>query len=83
MCIIRDIERHDKVCSRKAGHGKHMPEVTHSCKVQRKECNDPFISYESFNANEISYHQNLVQKTTSSIDDKQQSNKILKKYGFC
>ena len=53
MFIIGDIEGHDKLCSRKAGHNKFMREVTRSCKVKREECGDPHIRCEYLSESEV------------------------------
>lgn len=68
MFIIGDIEGHDKLCTRKASHGKLTKGVTHSCNVQRDVCGNPGQTCEPFLSHEI-FH--LQQQTLDPSIDKE------------
>ena len=82
MFIIGDIEGHDKVCSRKSGHGKRMTGVTHSCKIKRKDCGNPDIECELLCANEICSKQNSYQDPTATNEEKECAKRELDHLGF-
>ena len=82
MFMIGDIEGHDKVCTRKAGHGKYMRGVTHSCKVTREVCGNPGQSCEAVLKDEIL---NLQRKTLDPLlqkDLKKDAVESLNEYGY-
>lgn len=82
MFIIGDIEGHDKVCSRKAGHTKMMKAVTHSCDVRREVCGDPQATCRYFEKDEISSLQNIVQDASISPEEKNGAISRLNHFGF-
>ena len=60
MFIIGDIEGHDKICTRKSGHGPKMAGVTHSCNIERSKCDNPNNACSLYKENEIFSLQDIV-----------------------
>ena len=80
--IIGDIEGHDKVCSRKAGHSHLMNGVTHSCNIQRSNCSNINAKCRYLKEQEVFHQQRLFCDSASSVDQKSIAKNKLDQLGF-
>ena len=82
MFIIGDIEGHDKVCSRKSGHGPKMKSVTHSCNVRKANSGDVDAICSGLRSFDIKSKQDCIQNSWSSYEDKKETELKLDNLGF-
>ena len=82
MFIIGDIEGHDKVCSRKSGHGPMMKSVTHSCNIRKEDCGDVDAVCSGLRSFDIKAKQDVVQDGYALHDDRKECQEQLDQLGF-
>ena len=82
MFIIGDIEGHDKLCTRKAGHLPSMNGVTHSCNITRDKCDNPTSKCCFLLKHTISDLQSKTRDDSLSTQERKQCIDHLSKRGF-
>ena len=82
MFIIGDIEGHDKLCTRKSGHGINMKGVTHSCNIKKTNCDIVSECCQLLLRNEISAPQKKFRNTLTSPEERQRIKGNLDSLGF-
>ena len=82
MFIIGDIEGHDKLCTRKSGHGANMKGVTHSCNIAKDKCDSVSENCKLLTRNEISSSQKKYKDTSTSKEERQRLKNVLDSLGF-
>ena len=82
MFIIGDIEGHDKLCSRKSGHGIAMPGVTHSCDIRRDHCDNANAKCNLYSRDAVSSLQEKICDISLCINEKKTIIEELDAMGF-
>ena len=82
MFIIGDIEGHDKLCSRKSGHGIAMPGVTHSCDIRRAHCDNANAKCNLYSRDAVSSLQEKIGDISLCINEKKTIIEELDEMGF-
>ena len=82
MFIIGDIEGHDKLCTRKSGHGVNMKGVTHSCNIRKNNCDIVNECCTLLSRNQIGSQQKKYRNEITTSEERQTIRDDLDAMGF-